>query len=301
MRRYCIVIFLTILCALSILLYPNYVYAAKKGVLSAQASVSGHVGQFYLSVSGYIAPFASVVLVSDGLVLRSTVADSLGNFAISQVLIKAGFSSFCLDSTDYKRLGESEACFVLSPATGSIAKSNIFLPPTLGVYRTSVNVGDKALAWGYSMPGAQVTVHINTTDSCLATADSGGFYQCSFVIKNAGNYTLTATAVLNKKNSEPPTKSVLIEGLSLPQQVGKVIQNNGNNVINWLLNIPGGVFVWIALLILILIIILLWKLKPGWFGWVPALPNPTESLHHAFDFWTRPRKLHHHWMKGVGY
>ncbi|HXS15295.1 MAG TPA: hypothetical protein VN711_04145 [Candidatus Saccharimonadales bacterium] len=276
-------------------------YIPQKMVLGESvASVSATVGSYTLSVSGYIAPYASVVLSSDGVVLRSTVADAQGNFAISQVLIKAGFSHFCLDSVDYKRLGESEACFTFSPATGSISRTNIFLPPTLGVYRTNVNVGDRALAWGFSMPGAQVTIHINNGDTCLTTADKNGYYECQIVIKKAGSYTLKADAVLNGKTSEPPVKGVLIQGLSTVQQAGQVVQNIGNNFINQLLNIPGGLFVWIALAILILIIILIWGLKPEWFP-KPSIGNPTVAMHQVFDQLFRDRKLHHAWMKGVGY
>jgi hypothetical protein len=276
-------------------------YAPQKMVLGDNiASVSATVGSYTLSVSGYIAPYASVVLSSDGVVLRSTVADALGNFAISQVLIKAGFSHFCLDSVDYKRLGESEACFTFSPATGSISRVNIFLPPTLGVYRTDVNVGDKALAWGFSMPGARVTVHISNGDTCVTNADKNGYYECQIAIQKAGSYTLKADAVLNGKASEPPVKGVLIQGLSTIQQAGQVVQNVGNNFINQLLNLPGGLFVWIALAILILIIILIWKLKPEWFP-KPSVGNPTVAMHQAFDKLFRDRKLHHAWMKGVGY
>ena len=77
---------------------------------SLETEVQADVGEFYLNVSGYISPFASIVLNSNGIFMRTTVADKGGNFSISQVRIARGFSSFCLDAVDYKRLGESTTC-----------------------------------------------------------------------------------------------------------------------------------------------------------------------------------------------
>ncbi|MDE2588331.1 MAG: hypothetical protein KGL95_01525, partial [Patescibacteria group bacterium] len=136
--------------------------------------VSAKVGSYYLSLSGYIAPYASIVLVANDLALKSTVADANGYFAIPNVIVNQGFSQFCLDAVDVKRLGESYTCLTIPPINDNYTKDNIFLPPTLGVERSEVNVGDNAVAWGYSMPGASVTVHSSDGRTFTTTADATG-------------------------------------------------------------------------------------------------------------------------------
>src|ERR1035437_8566963 len=155
---------------------------------SSAVQVQASVGQFYLSLWGYASPFASISLTFDGVFMRATVADEKGNFIISQVLIKAGFTNFCLDAIDFKRIGESYTCFSIPPATASVTMKDIILPPTLGLSRTKVNEGGSATAFGYTMPKAKVTLHVN--GELLTTyADNSGYYE--FALKNlkAGNYS----------------------------------------------------------------------------------------------------------------
>ena len=76
-------------------IFSGFCQAASKG--SASVNVSGRIGEFCLSVSGYISPYASVVMTSDGVFLGATVADKNGVFAFECRLIRKGFSHFCLD------------------------------------------------------------------------------------------------------------------------------------------------------------------------------------------------------------
>ena len=248
---------------------------------SLGTSVGASVGEFYLSLWGYISPFASVVLTSDGIFLRATVADEKGNFIISQVLIKAGFKSFCLDAIDFKRIGESYTCFSIPPATASITMKDIFLPPTLGLSRTKINAGGSATAFGYTMPKAKVTLHIN--GELLTTyADSNGYYQVTIKNLKAGNYSLYATAEYKQKQSLEPTKKLKLESLSIQKQVINQAGNWWDALLrflkNWLWN-P----LWLVIPIIILIIILIRKL------WGRQLPNPFKRKSHL---------LHHFWWIG---
>lgn len=260
--------------------------------------VSAAIGQYYISLSGFIAPYASVVLTTDGVVMRSTAADATGHFSMSQILVKQGFSHFCLDAVDVKRLGQSEACFNIPPVTrGTYDKSNIFLPPTIGLFRTEINAGDNAIIWGYSMPGALVSVHASDGSIYSATADKEGFYQVNTKIAKAGTYELYATATYQKQNSEKPTNKVKLIALTFGEQVNKSIGNSLKNLLTFLFNLPLGPL-WLAIPIIILIFILYRKLKG-----LPIIPT-TEAGNMKKFFYERyfhPRKLHHSWMKGIGF
>jgi len=259
--------------------------------------VQASIGEFYLNLSGFIAPYASVVLTSDSNVIRSTVADSNGYFTISQILVKKGFDHFCFTAIDVKRLGESDSCLSIPPMTSDFTKSNIFLPPTIGLYRKEINAGSNAIIWGYSMPGAIVTIHSSNGKTYTSRADQNGFYEITAFIQKAGNYDFSATAVLKSQSSENPTNKVTLVALTLGQQVNKKIGNFLTNLLTFLFNIPLGPL-WLAIPILILIFILLRKLQGK-----PLFPtsNPFTREEVFFDYLFRPRRLHHHWMKGVGY
>lgn len=273
-------------------------FAVKFPTGHANVDVSAAVGQFYVSLSGFIAPFASVVLTSDGQVLRSVAADAAGNFSISQVLVKQGFNHFCLDAVDVKRLGQSEACFIIPPVTGDFVKNNIFLPPTIGLFRTQISAGSNAVIWGYSMPGALVTVHASDGKTYTATAGTDGFYQITAYIAKAGTYEMYADAVYKKQNSEKPTNKVTLIALTLAEQVNQNVSNWLKKLLTFLFNLPLGPL-WLAIPIIILIYILYRKLRG--LPIIPTWGKPGTGKTFAFDYLFRPRKLHHSWMKGIGF
>lgn len=260
-------------------------------------NVSAAVGQFYVDLSGSIAPYASVVLTTNGTVLQSTVADSKGYFSLQHVLVKQGFDAYCLTAIDVKRLGQSEACFTTPAITGTYTHSDIFLPPTIGLFRTEIQVGSNAVIWGYSMPGATVSVHASDGKVYTVATDSTGYYEVRPLIATAGTYDLYATAALQNQQSATPTNKVTLIALTFSQEINKNVGNWLHNLLTWLFNLPIGPL-WIALPILILIFIFWRKLKaePGR-GKIKG--KKKEIL--FFDRLLRPRTLHHSWMKGIGY
>ena len=248
---------------------------------SLGTGVGASVGEFYLSLWGYVSPFASIVLTSDNVFIRATVADEKGNFIIAQVLIKAGFKSFCLDAIDFKRIGESYTCFSIPPATASVTMKDIFLPPTLGLSRTKINEGGSATAFGYTMPKAKVTLHIN--GELLTTyADSAGYYEFALDNLKAGNYSLYSTAQYKQKDSLSPTKKLQLESLSKPKQVANLVGNWWDALLRFLRNLSFGPL-WLIIPILILIIILIRKL------WGRQFVLPFKRKNHL---------LHHSWWMG---
>ncbi len=275
---------IVILLAISIFFVPRVSAQVSTPSGNMQTTVEATVGEFTLTVSGFISPNASIVMTdSNGITISSTVADSLGNFSFPILPIKRGFSGFCLIANDFNRLGESTTCFSFAPVTESIVMTNIFLPPTLGLSRTEIGVGGSALAFGYTMSGATVTLHIAGGSVLTVTADSTGHYE--FTIENlpVGSYNLFSTGKYNGIDSNQPTKTVLLKVLSQEQQAvggfGKFIGNLWDKLKHFLLSVP--LIILIGIPIIILIIILLRKLHPDWirFSNVGKKENK-KSLHH---------------------
>ncbi len=189
----------------------SFVYAQKAVELKAS------VGKYYFSVSGFVSPFASIVLSSNSIFMASTVADNKGNFSISNVLINEGFSDFCFEVVDLKRVGDSFTCLKIPPATGDTIREKIFLPPTVGLSARKISPGSSIFASGYGMPNAKVLLNISEGIILRTTADASGFYKIEIKNLPAGKYSLFATARYEEKDSEKPTRKHEIESLSSPK------------------------------------------------------------------------------------
>ena len=265
------------------------------------SKVSAKVGDFYLNLSGYVSPFSSIILTSDGVFIRATTADQYGNFSISEVLIKSGFSKFCLKAVDFKHLGESETCFSVPPAKGSITMRDIFLPPTLALSKNKIGEGESTIAYGYTMPGALVTLYLSDGRKLTTTADSTGYYKFTLDNLKAGKYTLYSRANYKGIDSLSPSKKLEVYVLSWWEQFIEYLRNLLNKLISLFTSWSLGIL-WLVIPIIILIIILILKLWPrqtwlwpGRFTWITRIP----VLPFVFDFLTRKKNpLHHKWMVG---
>ena len=264
-------------------------YAAKKAPETIK--IQGTVGSAYLNVSGYISPFASVVLTSDGVFYRATVADKYGNFSISQILIKEGFSHFCLEAIDIKRIGESYTCFNFPPAKGSVDMKDIFLPPTLGLSRTEIGEGGSVIAAGYTMPWAKVSLHLNNGKLLTVSADGSGYYEFKLENIKAGKYELYSTAQYNDKQSLEPTSRAKLTSLTLWQQLWANICDIFNKIWRFFTSLSLGPL-WIGIPIIISIIILVLKIWPEKFTFI--YNNKLISMLPG----RKKKKLHHAWWMG---
>jgi hypothetical protein len=261
-------------------------FARVKDLPKAKQSINveASVGEFYLNLSGYIAPNASIILIVDGVFARATVADQNGDFTISNVLLKRGTTKICLDAIDFKRLGESLACFTIPSAQSSVTMNNIFLPPTLGLSRNQIIEGSSVKAFGYSMPGALVTLYLSNGKILTTYADQTGYYEITVSGLKAGDYSMYTRAQFNHKQSLKPVNSVKLKSLSWWDQFIAFWKNLWNKFLKFLRDLALGPL-WLVIPILILIIILIVKLVPGRFGF---LRNPLKKKH----------PLHHKWWMG---
>ncbi len=272
------------------------------------SKVAGTVGEYYLSITGYASPFSSISLYIDNVFIRGSTADENGNFSISSVLIKQGLTKFCLKAIDAKNLGQSESCISFPKSTGSLEKHDIFLPPTLALSKNRIPEGSSTLAYGYTMPGASVTLYLSNGEKLTTAADSSGYFQ--FTLKNlkAGKYTLYATAKYKDFDSLAPSNKLELTVLS---KAGQAISKVGN-FWDWLWKLFtswGLGPLWLAIPIIILIIILLLKLLPKRIWHIPRQtwlrPGKfTGIFYHPklarFFYMLIPkrRSLHHKWFVG---
>jgi hypothetical protein len=251
--------------------------------------VSASVGEFRLNLSGWMSPYASIVLSSNGIFMGATVADKGGNWSFIDILINHGFSQFCLTAIDFYRLGESTTCFNIKPADSNVTMQDIFLPPTLGLSRNEVAAGGKVLAFGYTMPGAKVYLHLSDGRTLETFADGNGYYVFSLENIPAGKYQLYATANYKAKDSLKPSKTIELVALGWFDQFLRNLARLWAYLVDLFTSIGLGPL-WIGLPLLLLIVVLILKLWPERFTFIYEskllawLPKREKTLHHAWMF-----------------
>ncbi len=226
-----------------------------------QVEVRAKVGRYYLSISGFISPFASIVLNSNNIFLSASVADRNGYFSMSDVQINDGFSNFCLTAVDFYRLGESTTCFRFTPVKKSINLKDIFLPPTLTLSEREVPAFSKVSAFGYTMPGASVIFRLGNGKVLLVRADGQGRYVVNLDKLKAGTYQLSSVASFKGEQSLAPSKPVYFKTLSLWEQILKLVRQLFERILSFIHSIGAEPF-WFILPGFILIIILLLRFWP---------------------------------------
>ena len=288
--RKLLIILLFITCSVLLLCFDKAVVSAKTlSITKPDVTVSAHVGAYRLDISGLASPFASVILRSDGVFYRSTTADENGFWEIDDISINKNFSQFCLEHIDFRNLGSSIACFRVPPAKDDITRKDIFLPPTIGLQRSQITAGGNAVVFGYTMPHATVTVHLQNGKSYEVTADEHGYYELTLKNLAAGKYELFATAVYHGRHSENPTTTVKLTALSWWQQILEWIKN----FFIWLWSILTGLGLgplWFILLLIPLIIYLIVRIWPEQFTFI------YDSQ--IYVFFHKKKQLHHAWFVG---
>lgn len=280
--------FVTLLGLVLSMISPVIAIQTKK-ITKPPVKVSARIGEFYLDLTGYASPYASIILTSGGVFYRSAVADKDGLWSINDILINKNFSSFCLQHIDYKNIGESTTCLTVPPADKDITKKDIFLPPTIGLQRSEIVAGSDAVVFGYTMPGSSVTIHLKNGKSYVVTADINGYYELTIENLEAGVYELYATAVYNGIPSENPSNTLKLVALSWWQQILLWIKK----FLQWLWNVMTGLGLgplWLVLPLIPLIIYLLVRLWPERFTFI----YDSE----IYTFFHPRRKLHHSWFVG---
>lgn len=189
--------------------------AAKSAVTKIQASV----GKYYFSISGLASPFASIVMSSGGFFQASTVADNKGEFKINDVFVNEGFSEFCLETIDQKRIGDSYACIKIEPLKADGRKDKILLPPTLGLSGKTIRIGSSVFASGYSMPSSSIRIEITDGLFIDIKTDSLGFYKSEVKDVPAGKYFLIASANYQGSASEKSLRGKELESISIPKLI----------------------------------------------------------------------------------
>ncbi len=223
--------------------------------------VKATIGEFYLNITAYQSPNASIVIETvSSIFLASTTADGNGYFGFSNILITQDFPGFCFRAIDFRRIGESESCVEIKEIITEDKKySDIFLPPTIGLSKKLILAGENAQIFGYSMPYAAVAINFEK-ETITLQADETGYYEYIFENAPAGVYAFSSRAKLQEVDSLEPKNKAILEVITPQEQIRQDITGFLEDVEK---KFPGAlIFAALLIILLALLIALIWKTKP---------------------------------------
>jgi hypothetical protein len=175
---------------------------------AADVNVGATVPDSSVSFSGF-APAGSTVTIRDsGTTVATTTTSAAGTFSRSFVTT-AGVHDFSLFLTDTVGRTTPETFFddVNVPTHADLPISNVHLPPTIALSKTSINKGETTLVSGQAAPGSTVHVIVNGVERYSAVVGSGSSWQFTLtqtgyqVGNNSIHAYLTRTGLANSVNS----------------------------------------------------------------------------------------------------
>lgn len=270
-----------------VLIYLTTSNAALAASTTIVNRIEARVGEYTLSVDGFASQNASINIKTDNILMGSTTAHSDGRFSFTKLPIKKGFSAFCFETVDIARIGRSTACMNVPPANGDIALKDIYLPPTIGLEKSSITEGSSGLTYGYTMPNASIDIKMNNGARFSVRSNETGRYSNTVGNLPVGTYELASRGTYQGNVSLEPVSGVTLKVLTssaafVNQAVGlrRTLQN---------------LFPWILLGILLsglLALFLIKKYKPEWLTFI------TKSRLYKGFMRKLSRDLHHAWFVG---
>ncbi len=151
---------------------------------------------------GFAYPDSEVTLLKDAQIAATAEANSNASFALSLSGLAAGNYMFSLYSEDHQ--GRRSALFTFPVYISQGATTNIsgiFIAPTIATDKSQVRQGENISIFGNSVPGATVSININSDKEYFRhiVANDSGFYSYNFdsSLLEKGDHLVRSKASLN--------------------------------------------------------------------------------------------------------
>ncbi len=176
------------------------VTAIVSGQQTENGSTSGSAVSSSVVMQGNTFPNAKLILLKDGAVYTTLIANSDGGFNLSVNGLVFGNYQFSLYAQDKNGI-ESNPFTVNVPIfeVKTYSYRGIVLPPTIRASNLTIALGEEYYVEGYAAPGAVINLQIPGAQSLgTTTVDSNGYYKIVVTANlSAGLYQLRTKAQLN--------------------------------------------------------------------------------------------------------
>ncbi|OGY45594.1 MAG: hypothetical protein A2744_04155 [Candidatus Buchananbacteria bacterium RIFCSPHIGHO2_01_FULL_44_11] len=180
-----------------------------------------------VTFSGTAYPGAKITIIekderAERPVRQEPVTTDSGNFSVTYRGIFQSEYSYGLVIEDKEGRKTQAQFYTIDTVSNSLTQKDIFLPPTVGLYRTAVTKGDFIKIIGYASPGNTVLVQLEKDISYKVNVDDAGKYQV--LINTArlsfGKHSFRAKqqdAGTKKESEWSPTKLFSVVAVTVPE------------------------------------------------------------------------------------
>lgn len=141
------------------------------------------VSQTRIIFSGRAYPNSAVTLLKDAQIAATVIAGADASFQITISDISGGNYIFSIYGEDSKGIRSSLLTFPIKTIFGVTTQvSGILVPPSISVDKSEVKRGDSIIISGQSVPGAEITIAVNSEKDFFAKTivDKNGNYSYKF-------------------------------------------------------------------------------------------------------------------------
>lgn len=110
---------------------------------------------WWLELTGWTSPFASVELTMEQVVKRVTTADDQGQFTF-RIALPRTLAPFCLITTDISNTSSHPLCIAPPPPDVNILIREVVMPPTLSLSKGKMVQNETVATQGYTTPNSEV-------------------------------------------------------------------------------------------------------------------------------------------------
>lgn len=197
--------------------------------------------QAVVTLIGKTSPNATLVVLKDGAQVMSAQAGSTGSFQVVVPSLERGTYSFSVYARDSKQRKSASytSTLALVQGTNNIL-SGILLPPTLGLEKDTISLGEAARALGETFPGGKVDLVVSpqstggTAKQLTATTSSTGLWSIDIDANSltAGSWGLKARVTTGQSQSDYGTPVFLGVGKSPGKNPGLRADINKDGKVN---------------------------------------------------------------------
>lgn len=159
-----------------------------------------------VNFSGMGYPLSKVVILRDGVIAATTLADPTAKFSVSLTGFSTGtytFGVYTEDQQGHHSVTFSFPVYITSGTTVNIG--GIILSPTISVDKSQVKKGENLAIFGYSVPNSQITITVNSDVPHLLKTKTAlnGVYLYNFDTSplEYGSHTANSRAILEDQIS----------------------------------------------------------------------------------------------------
>jgi hypothetical protein len=164
------------------------------------------VSKASISFSGYAYPDSIVAVLKDGQKAIATKAEADASFEVTLRNLTPGSYNFSLHCEDHKAKKSSSFSFSINLAAGTVTEvGDIFMSPTIGIEKDTIQQGEIVLVSGQTMPSATVMLRLDSVEdpSWSEQAGEDGVYAYTLDTSSLrpGMHVLDSKAVIDAQTS----------------------------------------------------------------------------------------------------